>query len=736
MKKMERTNKMTKRIVALTLSFTMVFGLTLTAYAEETQETPEEITAVQGAENTADDAAGLIDAAEDEVVAIAELEVSDPVIVAALTEELNQADSCVDAAAANLENAENDMADAVKDSAACDTKADAAMGDVNNVNTYIGTYKATDKTTTGKANDAIDDALTANTTDDKIEAYNARDNAVMELADAEDGLVEATKAFNNAETAAKKASEALENAKKDQEAADKAVANAKTELAIAKGNSAAALAQLNAAKANAEMLEKKVQKYSDNVETLQAIEAQYHAMMVQYYRELNCEVFDENGKLDVDKSSQKALEKMVQSGDDTISAVDQKAVSPGTPVMQMSRYLMEQLVVYMLSADESVDATTIQFAKEADPVDSKNGESIANKEWAIGDVYTKKDKNLQNKECEFANYTTYGKKGTDTEDDAQVWVNVKNDNGRNNHVKVTYTDKDGQPQTKYYNYIFKNSSSYKDTMDVNNGPIYLAMIEKDPETGAWKNSEVVDDNNFDDYGKLVSAIEAIQDLEDYAKAKKAVDDAQAKVDELDKEIAKLENYKVDTTKIDKLKEELDKANADLAEAAKQKKVLEDKVEEARKAVAGIDLSRFNVKPSTPAEDDPEDDVPAGPSTPSSIIPSVTDPVVVTPIVSFVPATTAFAAPAATVAEAATAELTDGELPGAAVPEAVTNLGENLLPGAAEPTTTFTDGNLPGAQGVEDGASYWWLLWLLLLLVVIIAYTIYKYNENKKEEAAK
>ncbi|MBQ7581592.1 MAG: hypothetical protein IJU25_02100, partial [Lachnospiraceae bacterium] len=79
---------MTKRIVALTLAFTMVFGLTLTAYAEETQETPEEIAAVQDAEKTADDAAGLIDTAQEEVVAIAELDVTDPEIVAALTEEL------------------------------------------------------------------------------------------------------------------------------------------------------------------------------------------------------------------------------------------------------------------------------------------------------------------------------------------------------------------------------------------------------------------------------------------------------------------------------------------------------------------------------------------------------------------------------------------------------------------------------------------------------------------------
>ncbi len=58
--------------------------------------------------------------------------------------------------------------------------------------------------------------------------------------------------------------------------------------------------------------------------------------------------------------------------------------------------------------------------------------------------------------------------------------------------------------------------------------------------------------------------------------------------------------------------------------------------------------------------------------------------------------------------------------------------DEALPAAAE-ATTLEDEDLAGAQGVEEGASMWWI-WLLIVLAAAAGFGVYKYVDNKKKKA--
>lgn len=121
---------------------------------------------------------------------------------------------------------------------------------------------------------------------------------------------------------------------------------------------------------------------------------------------------------------------------------------------------------------------------------------------------------------------------------------------------VKYTDRAGVEHTEYYNYVFKSSKNDDDkingSLEMENGPIYLALVVDREGNGKWETQRVINENNFDNYGNLVKAIAAVNAFEE---------------------------YKAD---------------------------LEDLVEAAKKAVASIDLSRFDIEAS---DDDDEEDTP-------------------------------------------------------------------------------------------------------------------------------
>ena len=82
------------------------------------------------------------------------------------------------------------------------------------------------------------------------------------------------------------------------------------------------------------------------------------------------------------------------------------------------------------------------------------------------------------------------------------------------------------------------------------------------------------------------------------------------------------------------------------------------------------------------------------------------------------------------------DLIDAELPGAqeaGTDEEITTLEDEILPAAAvAETVALDDEELPAAAEVEEGAQIWWW-WILLLIAAIVAYSIYRYNKNRKNQ---
>ena len=137
-------------------------------------------------------------------------------------------------------------------------------------------------------------------------------------------------------------------------------------------------------------LQSQVNNLTYDLENLESIKEQYRSMMIWYFRELKCEQFDDEGHLDVNASAQKALE---------ADLVDDKANAPGNTVMEMSRYLMDQLITQMIYSRDNVLYNSISIDTS---IDKSIGEKAVDKKAYEAEVYTKKDKNFDNNEVEFS----------------------------------------------------------------------------------------------------------------------------------------------------------------------------------------------------------------------------------------------------------------------------------------------------------------------------------------------
>ncbi len=476
--------------------------------------------------------------------------------------------------------------------------AEKAQAAVDDANAKIDEYNKAAGEADGNAGSAITDANTANTTDSEKEAFAAQAKAIAEAKNAEEGLKAATDAYNVASEKAKEieeeyniAKDAYDNAEKNVDEAEKKVAKAKTNAAEAQNN----LAQ---AKRNLEKLYNEKEKLADQYNEIVAVKDQYDAYMVQYFRQILGDnvVVDKNGNLDVSKCAEKV----------TPEQIAEEAKANRDNLFKLGRYLLEQMVTYVIMNEENVDPKSILFGVE------EKG-SVGGQVGQKGIIYT----NGQSKPQVAFGIVTDKDGNTVTAGETKKYFRTNSnqgDAGRTNRFKVTYNvkikDEDGnekvEERSAYYNYVRKSPDYDQDkdengNIDLTKGAFYLEKIEYDETAKKWVATRVKD-NNLDDYSKLAElykeAEEAKKVKADYEEAIKAVENARNEVKELQAELDKIKDLTIDRAKVDDLKKELDKAQDKLQTAKENKDNLEKKVDDARKAVAAIDLSRFNPKPST------------------------------------------------------------------------------------------------------------------------------------------
>ena len=461
---------------------------------------------------------------------------------------------------------EGDLADAsalIGGALVLDMNADASVSTANNELTTAGQQQAAfaeaDKKTDDNSQAAVNKAEVANTSNDKSEAYQAKDDAVAALDAAKDGLAAAEEAYGKTSEAVSAAETAYNDAVKEQKAAADKLADAKEALNSASTNATAANERLKAIQSQMDNLNKKVDDLAKQKEDLEKLNEQYYKLMVHFYRDdkIKSAVYKTDGTLDIEKSAEKAMNKNTASANEN--------------TFKVGRALMAELIEFKLKA-AGVDPTTIHI-----------GEEVA------GGTHKTMSEGTLTKD-------TSGNDRVEIKSESDIWFADygKGNDGRGNAVKVTY-EKDGQQVTEYYNYVLKSKEGEK---DLENGPIYLARIDINAK-GEDMVSRDTDVNNMDDLSKLnkriAEAVKAAAILDEYAAAKAEVDEAAKLVDDLTKAIETLNNtdIRISADKVENLGKALKQAKEDLKAASERKEELEGMVEAAQKAVDGIDLSRFN-----------------------------------------------------------------------------------------------------------------------------------------------
>ena len=581
-----------------------------------------------------------------------------------------------------IEQAQTDIANAVNEIGTLIVAEENALEE----------FDSKDIDTTRDANNTIKDAGIANTSDSKDEAYAAADKARKELAVTEVELVSAEQAYSNASSAVDNIQTQYNNADKAYQKAQEEFSTAAEALRQANVNAKDAYDKLKEAKEKMDSLEAEMQQYADNLDELTTIQNQYYDLMVYYYRAYlgsgkNNVVYDTDGHVLMEENAALMHEKgLDQEASDTIK----------TGITPLGRYMTGLLTTYMISNMEDVDASTITFGKDLDPNGNKQAGVLTQDKYGH-------DRVLLNKDAGAAEIT---------EEDEIYWhKSTQGDKGRTNYVVVTYQKKDDPTiYSLKYNYIIKDGNS-EGEKDIADGMFYLAQItEKD---GKVVYERVDDKNNLDSLSKiqeeLNKAIIANETIQDYEAAKEAVDKAENEVKALQEQINKLQTSEVNEEILLSLQNTLEEAQGQLAKAKEKKDILERKVEEARRAVAGIDLSRFD---TTEEETEEEDIVPQQQ-------PNVNN----NPITPINPV-----------------QLTNNNEEHFNVIDRNDNNEEIVQ--VQNPTLTIEDEDTALADSIEaekevpansnsNALSYLWLLLLLLLIIILIILKII-YDKNKKK----
>ena len=658
MRRIDRMGKMITKAIAVALSFSIMFGQTIGAHADE----------LNTATALYEEGIALVETAEEE-------------IEGADFEEIEAAD----------------MTETASD---------------------LGDYDDAAKELADAAEATIADADTANTSDSRDEAYAAKDSAEANLSEAETKLNESLTALENAQ-------EAYEEADAAQKEAEAAYAEAEAALNNTEADTAAAREALEAAKNAIEVQEAKKND-------LEKIEAQYYGELVYFFYltlgESNIE-FDEEGRLDVEKTAAKMTDeqkaKAAQKDDEFL--------------FRFGRKLTKEIVEYMVLNRDDVDPETAEFTfgttGDINTI-KKAQETVVFTNQYGHDMVVNKEPNAYKKDI--SGNEVYG-----GETEEYRWGTTHYNSGRGNHTEVTYKDVSGNLHTEYYNYVRKNAAAGDET-DYENGNLYLAVITQG-EDGKWYPARVEDENNYDDYNKLTAAIDALNQIEDYNKAREDVEAALARVAALEATLADLqESASATKANLDLVRSALDAAKEELEAAEANKESLQATYEEAKAAVESIDLSRFNivVVPATVAETAPATEPAAEPS----VEPAVETPAVITILPEETPLVPVLAAPAgeeedevdevtAVVAIGETdTPLTEG-LEAEETSEAAAEVATEVA--AAIGTTQLIaniDGEivpLAGFAFAESAKKTWWI-WILIIATAITMYIIYKRNTKDEE----
>ena len=650
MRRIDRMGKMLTKAIAVALSFSIMFGQTIGAHADEL--------------NTAtvlyEEGIALVETAEEEVEG-------------ADFEEIEAAD----------------MTDTTSD---------------------ITTYEdaANDLGTVAEA--TIADANTANTTDSRDEAYAAKDNAEAGLTEAEAKLNESLTALENAQAAYAEADAA-------QQEAEAAYAEAEAALNDTEADTAAAREALEAAKQAIEVQEAKKND-------LEKIEAQYYGELVYFFYLTvgeNNIVFDNEGRLDVEKTTAKMTDAQIANAGNKDDEF----------LFRFGRKLTKELVEYMILNREDVDPETAEFtfgttgtittektAQEAVVFTNEHGH----------DMVVNKEPNAFKRDI--SQNEVYG-----GATEKYLWGTTNYNKGRGNHTEVTYKDVSGNLHTEYYNYVRKNVSE-NDVPDFENGNLYLAVITQGAD-GKWYPTRVEDENNYDDYTKLTEAIAALNQIEDYNKAREDVEAALARVEALEATLATLtESATATKANLELVRSALDAAKETLEAAEANKESLEATYEEAKAAVESIDLSRFNivVVPAPAATETP--------ATEPAVEPVVETPAVITILPEETPLAPVLAAPAGEEEDeveevAAVVAIDENDTPLTAgpaevkAPEVATEVAAVI--GTVQLIANI-DGEivpLAGFAFAESIKKVWWI-WILIAATAITMYIIYKRNSEDEE----
>lgn len=444
-----------------------------------------------------------------------------------------------------------------------------------------------------------------------VQSYADSANAASDYNTAVGFQGQAQQTYNNVATALEQAKSKYEAALVAKKAADEKFEAANDKIEHAQINSAEAYRKLVDAKSELAKLQEEAEEKQNELE---AIQKQYYALQVQYYRKAGIngnsttkdgdKVFGEDGKLNVDNAAKWIVEN---------NKVEANA-EPGEEAYKIGRYLLKELVEAKLKEE---GAENIVFGAKF------NGSSRQDA-WEV-DVYANENENGAHQVIKKNANNQWVISEVGETLDVYKATTVTKDRGRTNRFAVTYT-KNGKSVTEYYNYVFKNPNPEYDKADLNmeEGPIYLAQIKplldeqgnqsKDEKGNLlWETERV--EGAYDNYKELVNIVNQ------YGEAQQAVKDATDKVEKLQGQISEIQRIgkiffdgkwispeklvegDVDLGLLSEYAEDpYIKLVLDLKIAEKELSTAQENVEEAKRILDSIDLSRFNVRNDDPTGD--------------------------------------------------------------------------------------------------------------------------------------
>ncbi len=358
------------------------------------------------------------------------------------------------------------------------------------------------------------------------------------------------------------------------------------------------ITRLGTAIKDSKAAEAAVKRAKEKAEIMAGLKDQYDKFMVHYYREKlgynkdHC-VYDFNeegiGTLNIEKTA----EKMISSG-----KVDTHP-TPGD-TKYVGRALLEQIVRLSL-LEQGVDPDSIEYGINTDGKTVLNGdpnESSNKGTWAVKNNLNKVDRLAEDNESLY-------------------WFNVSDDakNGRNNHVAVRYTDKDGNTQVECFNIIYKDIADEKkennglviDAADLAKSPVFITKVTYNETTKSWEHQAYTDGARKAAFADVYDAKMLEAANEAYKKAQNDFEAAEAKATALRRAVEKLG---FDISGRQSWEAELENAEAAVDNSRKQLEMLNKVIEQLTPEAAPAAEVTNEVAETPEASDDASEDTAA------------------------------------------------------------------------------------------------------------------------------